>query len=238
MRKLSLLVALAAMGVLARATDVVAYDPGAFVPTTVTSVVTARGRIDRLSAGSWKSGILKGSTLLANGGVQNNPNPWLALNGVDTPFQFLYNATTGQSSFNILGRNPVANQLPPQGMGLYGFSVFNRVQTASGSLANSLALSGLTVSVNGGPAQSISNMMVSANEQKTRKFYFSDAGATHFVISGFVKYTSPQTWGSSQEGTSFNITPLAASPVPEPGTMVALGLGALALLRRRKATPR
>jgi hypothetical protein len=60
----------------------------------------------------------------------------------------------------------------------------------------------------------------------------SDAG---YVAGDFRSYTATGNTATVGGLANFTVTRLTVNPVPEPATFAALGLGALALMRRRKA---
>jgi len=62
----------------------------------------------------------------------------------------------------------------------------------------------------------------------TRGNSLAEVNATSTVITNVGGY------GANSNGVVVNITGIAAKPVPEPATFAALGLGAIAILKRRK----
>jgi hypothetical protein len=60
----------------------------------------------------------------------------------------------------------------------------------------------------------------------------SDAG---YAAGNFRSYTSTSNTATIGGLADFTVTRLTVNPVPEPGTMAALGLGALAVVRRRRS---
>ncbi len=98
---------------------------------------------------------------------------------------------------------------------------------------------------NGGVIQKVGNLNVNVPSNGPLGFDISGATGTAYLASGNTLWTVNQMTGKATlagsigAGSGFNITAISAEPVPEPSTLAAAGLAALALaaarLRKRSA---
>lgn len=161
-------------------------------------------------------------------------NPWASVLGEAQSFELNYNRTTGDLSWTLLGTTLNTNVQIEPGYGMSYLLPMIKVQTPDGAADNLGQLSNLTVSVNGGAAQTYGPWNVAGNNISSTPIFFTEYDANTVKVTGDVMFDIPEAWSTNVNGTYFDIAIHSAQPVPEPATLAAVGVGLIALRRRRK----
>jgi hypothetical protein len=135
----------------------------------------------------------------------------------------------GNGSFN-------STLTPPADKQLVGLQINVRANDSSKTATVDVS----DVRLNGTLIPTMSNSITAKQGDATTfkaglQHFFAAPPTESFVLEGITTMSWSGSLGSgSSDRVSFDVKGLAANPVPEPGTMAALGLGIAALWRRRR----
>lgn len=204
------------------------YDSG-----TYTVNFAARGSLE-FNPPTRANVLVVGPSILYASEAKRLTNPWASVLGQDQSFELNYNRTSGDLSWTLFGKTLQANVQIEEGYGLAYLLPMIKVQTPNGSADNLGRLSNLAVSVNGAAAQTYGPWNVSGNDIAMDAIYFTSYDANTVKVTGDVMFDIPEAWSTNINGTYFDIAIHSAQPVPEPATLAAVGIGLIALRKRRK----
>lgn len=209
-------------------------NPGIYDNATASTRFAARASLEFNPPTRSNLWILGENSTIASEGTRPT-NPWASVLGQPQEFELNYNVDTGDIAWSMFGTTLTGNYLKPSDEGLAYLVPLVQVQTPSGaSTPNYSEIGALTVSVNGGPGTNHGSWSHSGNGYELEPIYFTSYDVHTVKVTGFITFDVGSDWIDDINGSLADVTFMTAKAVPEPASMAVIGVGLLALVRRRR----
>lgn len=208
-------------------------DPGRYAPSTYSTLLEARARLDNAAGQSWKTAIWGSSTTapVATGG--NYTSDWVS--GQAYQFLFNYNVVSGLASWTINNRTVTTTLALSSGKGLAALQFEARSKTGNFMTA----VEGLELSSNGGSFASVPGLgsLVSTNGSfLTSGPVYLTQNVTSLSARGSIKFDfqGGTASGDNLRGAIRLFEADQASPnlVPTPGVLGLAAMTVIVVIRR------
>lgn len=214
------------------AAGIVNTIPSGVDVSTLESFSEARGRV---ASNSWRQGLFAGDNPNSSN-TSNTVSSWTS--GVGRTFTMTYTAATNTFTWKVGNGTTMSRVITaPVGKEFVGLRFDVKSVTQAGRNPNVLDLTNISYTDASGTT-ALANASSSGGNVVGPNYYFTDIN-TDFTLTGTATWTRPaNAAGFTDDRVTFSVRGLAAeyeapAPVPEPATMAVLGIGALALMRRR-----
>jgi hypothetical protein len=207
--------------------------PAKYDAATLGAFAEARGRV---ATNSWKQSLFGTDGPVTGGAYQKNGSNWTS-----NSFTLKYTASTKTFDWTMTGTGfaTISRSISVADLGesFVGFRFDVKATKDAGKNSNFLGLSNLKYTA-GGVDTALSDTSSSVGNTVGNPYFFKNA-VGDFSISGLATFTKAATnaSGTNDDRDTFSFRALSAgekpAPVPEPATMLVLGLGALGAIRRR-----